>query len=132
MIGGGWIGAELAASAHEKGLEVTIIQRSVLPLERVLGAQLGAIYRDLHLERGVELRSTTALEAFEGDGAVERVRTAERSTIDCDFVVVGVGVTPRTALAEAAGIEVDNGILVNERLETSAPGIFAAGDIANA
>ncbi|MGH3997712.1 MAG: FAD-dependent oxidoreductase, partial [Pseudonocardiaceae bacterium] len=132
VIGGGWIGAELAASAREKGLEVTIIQRSPLPLERVLGAELGAIYRDLHLERGVELRSNTALEAFEGDGAVERVRTADGSMIDCDFVVVGIGVTPRTALAEAAGIEVDNGILVNERLETGVPGIFAAGDVANA
>lgn len=132
VIGGGWIGAELAASAREKGLEVTIIERSPLPLQRVLGAQLGAIYRDLHLERGVELRSDTALEAFEGDRAVERVRTTEGSTIDCDFVVVGIGVTPRTALAEAAGIEVDNGILVNKRLETSVPGIFAAGDVANA
>ena len=71
-------------------------------------------------------------EALEGDGAVERVRMADGSTIDCDFVVVGIGVTPRTALAEAAGIEVDNGIVVNERLETGVPGIFAAGDVANA
>jgi 3-phenylpropionate/trans-cinnamate dioxygenase ferredoxin reductase subunit len=132
VIGGGWIGAELAASAREKGLEVTIIERSPLPLQRVLGAQLGAIYRDLHLERGVELRSNTVLEAFEGDGAVEQVRTADGSTIDCDFVVAGIGVTPRTALAEAAGIEMANGIVVNERLETSVPGIFAAGDVANA
>jgi 3-phenylpropionate/trans-cinnamate dioxygenase ferredoxin reductase subunit len=132
VIGGGWIGVELAASAREKGLEVTIIQRSSLPLERVLGAELGAIYRDLHLERGVELRSPTALEALEGDGAVERVRTADGSTIDCDFVVVGIGGAPRTALAGAAGIEVDNGVLVNERLETGVPGIFAAGDVANA
>jgi 3-phenylpropionate/trans-cinnamate dioxygenase ferredoxin reductase component len=132
VIGGGWIGAELAASAREKGLEVTIIQRSSLPLERVLGAELGAIYRDLHLERGVELRSPTALEALEGDGAVERVRTADGSTIDCDFLVVGIGAAPRTALAQAPGIEIDNGILVNDRLETQIPGIFAAGDVANA
>ena len=132
VIGGGWIGAELAASARAKGLEVTILERSRLPLERVLGAELGAIYRDLHLERGVELRSNTALEALEGSGAVERVRTADGGTIDCDFVVMGIGVAPRTALAEAAGIEVDNGILVNERLETGVPGIFAAGDVANA
>ena len=132
VIGGGWIGAELAASAREKGLEVTIIQRSSLPLERVLGAELGAIYRDQHLERGVELRFTTALEALEGDGAVERVRTADGSTIDCDFVVVGIGAAPRTALAPAAGIEIDNGVIVNDRLETQIPGIFAAGDVANA
>jgi len=132
VIGGGWIGAELAASAREKGLEVTIIQRSSLPLERVLGVELGGIYRDLHLERGVELRSPTALEALEGDGAVERVRTADGSTIDCDFVVVGIGAAPRTVLAEAAGIEIDNGLIVNDRFETQIPGIFAAGDVANA
>jgi 3-phenylpropionate/trans-cinnamate dioxygenase ferredoxin reductase component len=132
VIGGGWIGAELAASAREKGLEVTIIHRSSLPLERVLGAELGAIYRDLHLKRGVELRSQTALEALEGDGAVERVRTADGSTIDCDFLVVGIGAAPRTALAQTPGIEIDNGILVNDRLETQIPGIFAAGDVANA
>lgn len=132
VIGGGWIGAELAASAREKGLEVTVIEGSALPLQRVLGAELGAVYRDLHLECGVQWRFNTGIEAFEGDRAVERVRTTDGTTIDCDFVVVGIGVTPRTALAEAAGIEVDNGILVNDRLETSVPGIFAAGDVANA
>ncbi len=132
VIGGGWIGAELAASAREKGLDVTILERASLPLERVLGPELGRIYRDLHLEHGVDLRSCTALGGFEGDGAVERVRTADGSAIDCGFVVVGIGVAPRTALAEAAGIEVDNGIVVDERLETSVPGIFAAGDVANA
>ena len=132
VIGGGWIGAEVAASAREKGLEVTIVERGSLPLERVLGPELGRTYRDLHSEHGVELRAETALEAFEGDGKVERVRTTDGGTIDCDFVVVGIGVTPRTTLAEAAGIEVDNGITVDERLETSVPGIFAAGDVANA
>ena len=132
VIGAGWIGAEVGASARQKGLEVTIVERASVPLERVLGPELGAIYADIHREQGVELASGTGLEAFEGGGQVERVRLADGRTIDCDFVVVGIGVAPRTELAEAAGIDVDNGILVSERLETSAPGVFAAGDVANA
>src|SRR5215207_9808223 len=132
VIGAGWIGAEVGASAREKGLEVTIVEHASVPLERVLGPEVGAIYADIHREHGVKLLPGTGLEAFEGDRAVERVRLADGRTIDCDFVVVGVGVAPRTGLAEAAGLEVDNGILVSERLETSAPGIFAVGDVASA
>jgi 3-phenylpropionate/trans-cinnamate dioxygenase ferredoxin reductase component len=131
-IGAGWIGAEVAASARQKGCEVTVVERGSVPLERVLGPELGAIYRDIHLDHGVELLSDTALEGFEGDGRVEAVRTADGRRIEADFVVVGIGVVPRTQLAEAAGLEVDNGILVDEHLRTSAPGIFAAGDVANA
>jgi 3-phenylpropionate/trans-cinnamate dioxygenase ferredoxin reductase subunit len=132
VIGAGWIGAEVGASAREKGLDVTIVEQASVSLERVLGRELGAIYARIHTDHGVELVTGIGLEAFEGARAVERVRLSDRRTIDCDFVVVGVGVAPRTGLAEAAGIEVDNGILVSERLETSAPGIFAAGDAANA
>jgi 3-phenylpropionate/trans-cinnamate dioxygenase ferredoxin reductase subunit len=131
-IGAGWIGAEVAASARTKGCEVTVLEMASLPLERVLGPELGAIYRDIHTDHGVELLTNTALESFEGSGAVESVRTADGHTIEADFVVVGVGVTPRTQLAEAAGLELQNGILTTERLETSAPGIYAAGDVANA
>ena len=132
VIGAGWIGAEVGASAREKGLEVTIVEQASVPLERVLGQEVGAVYRDIHVDHGVELLTGTGLEAFEGDRAVERVRLSDGRTIDCDFVVVGIGVTPRTALAETAGIDVENGILVSERLETNAPGVFAAGDVANA
>src|SRR5215207_8637904 len=131
-IGAGWIGAEVAASARTKGCDVTVLEMSSLPLERVLGPELGAIYRDIHTDHGVELLTNTALESFEGSGAVEAVRTADGRSIDTDFVVVGVGVAPRTQLAEAAGLELANGIATTERLETSAPGIFAAGDVANA
>ena len=131
VIGAGWIGAEVGASAREKGLEVTIVERGSVPLERVLGPEVGAIYADIHTDHGVEL-ITGSLEALEGDRAVERVRLSDGRTFDCDFVVVGVGVAPRTGLAEAAGIEIDNGIVASEWLETSAPGIFAAGDVANA
>jgi 3-phenylpropionate/trans-cinnamate dioxygenase ferredoxin reductase component len=132
VIGAGWIGAEVAASARERGLEVTVIEPASVPLERVLGPEVGAIYRDVHRERGVELLLGTGVEAFEGEGEVERVRTSDGRLLDCDFVVVGVGVKPRTELAEAAGLAVDNGILVDANLRTSAPDIFAAGDVANA
>jgi len=131
-IGAGWIGAEVAASARTKGCDVTVLERSALPLERVLGPELGAIYRDIHADHGVKLLADTALESFEGSRAVESVRTADGRSIDADFVVVGVGVAPRTQLAEAAGLELRNGVVTTERLETSVPGIFAAGDVANA
>jgi len=131
-IGAGWIGAEIAASARTKGCEVTVLEMSSLPLEHVLGPELGAIYRDIHTDHGVELLTSTALESFEGSGSVESVRAGDGRSIDADFVVVGVGVAPRTTLAENAGLDVENGVLTTERLETSAPGIYAAGDIANA
>jgi 3-phenylpropionate/trans-cinnamate dioxygenase ferredoxin reductase component len=132
LIGAGWIGAEVAASARQKGLEVTIVERDELPLERVLGRELGRIYADVHHDQGVELLGGAALDRFEGAAAVERVRLADGRALDSDFVVVGVGVEPRTGLAREAGIAVDNGIAVSERLETSVEGVFAVGDVANA
>lgn len=132
VIGAGWIGAEVAASARAKGVEVTIVEMGSVPLERVLGREVGAIYADVHRDNGVELVTDARLEAFEGAASVERVRLADGRTIECDFVVAGIGVTPRSGLAEAAGIEVDNGIVVSDRLQTSRPGVFAAGDVANA
>ena len=132
VIGAGWIGAEAAASARTKGLDVTLVEMTDVPLERVLGRELGEIYRDIHVEHGVDFRGGVALEHFEGSRAVERVVLADGSSIDCDFVVVGVGVSPRVQIAEASGIAVDNGVLVDERLESSVPGVFAAGDVANA
>jgi 3-phenylpropionate/trans-cinnamate dioxygenase ferredoxin reductase component len=131
-IGAGWIGAEVAASARQKGCDVTIIERASLPLERVLGPELGAIYRDIHIDHGVELLTDTALDSFQGDGRVHAVRTAEGRTIECDFVVVGIGVQPRIELAEGAGLEIENGVVTDEHLRTSAPNVFAAGDVANA
>jgi 3-phenylpropionate/trans-cinnamate dioxygenase ferredoxin reductase component len=132
VVGAGWIGAEVAASARQRGLEVTVIEPASVPLERVMGAEVGAIYRDIHTDHGVEMLMGTGVEAFEGDEAVERVRTSDGRVIECDFVVVGVGVQPRIQLAARAGLDVDNGILVDEHLETSLPGVFAAGDVANA
>jgi 3-phenylpropionate/trans-cinnamate dioxygenase ferredoxin reductase component len=132
VVGAGWIGAEVAASARQRGLDVTVIEPTAVPLERVLGPEVGAIYRDIHTDHGTKMLMGTGVEAFEGGDAVERVRTSDGRVLECDFAVVGVGVQPRIGLAKQAGLDVDNGVLVNERLETGAPGVFAAGDVANA
>ena len=134
VIGAGWIGAEAAASARQKGWDVVLVEMTDVPLERVLGRDLGAIYRDIHIDHGVDFRGGVSLERFEGGlgGWVERVALSDGSSVDCDFVIVGVGVTPRVDMAAASGIEVDNGVVVDERLESSVSGVFAAGDIANA
>jgi 3-phenylpropionate/trans-cinnamate dioxygenase ferredoxin reductase component len=131
VVGAGWIGAEVAASARQRGLEVTVLDPASFPLERVMGTEVGAIYRDIHTDHGVQMLMGTGVAAFEGNGAVERVRTSAGRVLKCDFAVVGVGVEPRTGLAAEAGIAVDNGLLVDEHLQTSAPGVFAAGDVAN-
>ena len=132
MIGAGWIGSEVAASARQMGLEVTLIERLAVPLETVLGRELGEIYAAIHRDHGVELLMESAVEAIEGDGRAERVRLAGGRTVDCDLVLVGIGVVPRTALAEAAGLEVDDGVVTDEHLRTSADGVYAAGDLAAA
>src|SRR5688500_4729420 len=131
VIGAGWIGCEVAASARQRGCEVTVVEPAAVPLERVLGAEVGGIYRDIHADHGVRMLLGTGVEAFEGGTAVERVRTSDGRTLDCDVVVVGVGVEPRAGLAAGAGLPVANGILVDERLRTAAPEVFAAGDVAN-
>jgi 3-phenylpropionate/trans-cinnamate dioxygenase ferredoxin reductase subunit len=130
VVGTGWIGSEAAASARQRGLDVTVVEPMSVPLERVLGPEVGAIYRDIHADHGVELLLGTGVEAFEGTGGVERVRTSDGRTIDCDFVVVGIGVAPRTELGERAGLTIDDGIVVDANLRTSAPDVFAAGDVA--
>ncbi len=131
-IGAGWIGSEVAASARQRGCDVTLLEAVPLPLARVLGPELGAIYRDIHVDHGVEFVGEAHVEAIEGSGQVEAVRLAGGRRIEADFVVIGVGVAPRVALAEAAGLGIDNGIEVDERLRTRAPNVFAAGDVAAA
>jgi 3-phenylpropionate/trans-cinnamate dioxygenase ferredoxin reductase component len=131
VVGSGWIGSEIAASARQLGNDVTMISPEKVPLARVMGTEVGTVFRDLHRDNGVQLMLGTGVEAIEGSGAVGRVRTSDGSTVDCDVVVVGVGVQPRTSLASGAGLQVDNGVLVDGHLATSAPGVFAAGDVAN-
>jgi 3-phenylpropionate/trans-cinnamate dioxygenase ferredoxin reductase subunit len=132
VVGAGWIGSEFAASARQRGLEVTVIDPLKLPNERIFGPEIGSYYRDVHTQHGVELLLGEGVQAFEGEASVTRVRTAGGRTVDCDFAVVGIGVVPRVDLARNAGLEVDNGILVDEKLQTSAANVFAAGDVANA
>lgn len=132
VVGAGWIGAEVAASARQRGLDVTVLDPAAVPLERVLGREVGALYGDIHADHGVRMLMGTGVEAFEGQTKVERVRTTDGQALDCDFVVVGIGVAPRTGLAAAAGLAVDDGILVDEHLQTSCSDVFAAGDVANA
>lgn len=132
VIGAGWIGSEVAASARQLGAEVTMIDPGSVPLERVLGPEVGAVYRDLHAEHGVEMHFGVAVESIRGTTAVEGVRLTNGTVLPAEVVVVGIGVTPRIELAQAAGLVTDNGIAVNEYLATSAPGVYAAGDVANA
>ena len=132
VIGAGWIGAEVAASARQKGLDVTLIEHAKVPLERVLGREVGGIYAGIHRDHGVNVVTGCGVSGFHGTDRLQGVMLADGYRVDADFAVVGVGVTPNVDLAERGGIAVDNGILTNERLETSASGVFAAGDVANA
>ncbi len=132
VIGAGWIGSEVAASARQLGANVAMVDSARVPLERVLGPEVGAIYRDLHAAHGVQLHLGVGVDAILGSESVEAVRLLDGSEVPASVVVVGVGVTPQVELAEAAGLAVDNGILVDERLRTSVPGVFAAGDVASA
>jgi 3-phenylpropionate/trans-cinnamate dioxygenase ferredoxin reductase subunit len=131
-IGAGWVGAEVAASARQRGCEVTLLDAVPLPLERVLGPELGAIYREVHADHGVEFVGGAQVQEIEGAGQVSAVRLADGRRIAADFVVIGVGAAPRVELAEAAGLRIDNGIAVDEQLRTSAPNVYAAGDVAAA
>jgi 3-phenylpropionate/trans-cinnamate dioxygenase ferredoxin reductase component len=133
IIGAGWIGLETAAAARNAGVDVTLLERSELPLLHVLGPETAPIFADLHRDHGVDLRSQVAVAELSGrNGAVTAVILSDGSRIDADMVLVGVGITPNTQLAAQAGLKIDNGILVDEHLRTSDVNIFAAGDVANA
>jgi 3-phenylpropionate/trans-cinnamate dioxygenase ferredoxin reductase subunit len=128
VIGGGWIGLETAAAAREQGADVTILEPQPTPLYAVLGPELGEVFANLHRDHGVRLLT--------GDGVAEirsaSVVTSSGTEIPSDVVVVGVGIRPNTELAEAAGLAVNNGIVVDEMLRTTDRDIYAAGDVANA
>ena len=132
VIGAGWIGSEVAASAREMGAEVVLVDPEPLPLRRVLGDRVGEMFRSLHADHGVDLRLGTGVIALQGAGRVERVMLGDGRVVPADVVVIGVGVAPRVDLAVAAGLKVENGVVVDEHLESSAPGVYAAGDIASA
>ncbi len=132
IIGGGWIGLEVAAAARSNGADVTLLEALDQPLERVLGAEVGAIFADLHHEHGVDLRTSVRITGIERSGEGALVRLQDGDPVGCDLLVVGVGVEPVVDLAEAAGLDLDNGIRTDAHLRTSDPSVFAAGDVANA
>jgi 3-phenylpropionate/trans-cinnamate dioxygenase ferredoxin reductase subunit len=132
VVGAGWIGAEVSASLRGLGLPVTLLDVASVPLQRVLGREVGAVYYALHSDHGVRMLMGGGLASLHGPGHVQEVRTTVGQSIPADLVVVGIGATPRTDLAGVAGLNVDNGIVVDEHQRTSAPDVFAAGDVANA
>jgi 3-phenylpropionate/trans-cinnamate dioxygenase ferredoxin reductase subunit len=131
VVGMGFIGSEVTASLRQRGVEITAVDGGTVPLERVMGQEVGGVLAGIHRDHGVDLVFRDQLAALEGDDRVERVVTRAGRTLECDFAVVGVGVQPVAELAAEAGIEVDNGVLVDELCRTSVTSVYAAGDVAN-
>jgi NADPH-dependent 2,4-dienoyl-CoA reductase/sulfur reductase-like enzyme len=133
IVGAGWIGLEVAAAARHHGNSVTVVEPQPTPLHAVLGQEMGKVFARLHRDHGVDLFTDTTVREFRGSGGrVESVVTDGHAGLPADVVVVGVGAVPNTALAAAAGLEVDNGIVTDHALRASAPDVFAAGDVASA
>jgi 3-phenylpropionate/trans-cinnamate dioxygenase ferredoxin reductase subunit len=131
MVGGGFIGAEVAASLRQMGLETTVVARETVLWEHLFGAELSGVFQRKLTEKGVEVLNGETVARIEGHGRVERVVTVSGRTIECDFVVMGVGAAPRLTLAEGTPLAVDGGIVTDQHLRTSIPVIYAAGDIAS-
>jgi len=127
VVGAGWIGLEVAAAARTAGAEVTVLEQAPAPLLAVLGPEMAAVFAQLHVEHGVDLRCGVTVRAVRSDAVL-----LDDGAVPADLVVAGIGVTPDVDLARAAGLTVDNGILVDEHLRSSAPDVLAAGDVANA
>jgi 3-phenylpropionate/trans-cinnamate dioxygenase ferredoxin reductase subunit len=133
VIGAGWIGLEVTAAARIAGVDVTVLEMAELPLLRVLGREVAQVFADLHAAHDVDLKFGVAISEITGsDGKADGVRLADGTHVPADAVVVGVGITPNTELASAAGLTVQNGIVTDAGLRTSASDVFAAGDVANA
>jgi NADPH-dependent 2,4-dienoyl-CoA reductase/sulfur reductase-like enzyme len=131
VVGAGFIGSEIASSARQRGSTVTVVEAMSTPLARPVGEQMGAVLASLHERNGTTLRCGVGVEALEGAEHVEAVRLADGTRIEADLVVVGVGVAPNTDWLLASGIELGNGVECDKTLQTSAPGVYAAGDIAS-
>jgi 3-phenylpropionate/trans-cinnamate dioxygenase ferredoxin reductase component len=132
VIGAGWIGLEVTAAARHHGASVTVLEVSDLPLQRVLGDDIAKVFVELHHEHDVDLRLSTGVERIQSDDGQLVVVDSTGSQIVADAVVVGVGIRPAVELAEAAGLLIDDGVAVDGSLRTSAPDVYAAGDVAAA
>ncbi len=130
IVGGGYIGLEVAAVAVTSGLEVTVLEMEERILQRVTTPEMSEYYHELHTGRGVHIMVSTGVSGFEGDGHVATVLCGDEK-IDADLVIVGIGIIPNIELAEAAGLDCSNGITVDEHCRTSDPDIYAAGDCTN-
>jgi 3-phenylpropionate/trans-cinnamate dioxygenase ferredoxin reductase subunit len=131
VIGMGFIGCEVTASLRQQEVDVVAVDPSPAPLFRVLGAAIGGAIAGVHAEHGVEMLFGDGVAAFEGGQRVERVVTSQGKALDCDFAVVGVGVEPELALLADSGLDISNGVVVDEYGRASAPDVYAAGDVAN-
>ncbi|MGE4649523.1 MAG: FAD-dependent oxidoreductase, partial [Myxococcota bacterium] len=130
VVGAGFIGAEVAASCRQLGLEVSMIESLPSPMARVLNARVGAVCSAAHRDHGVDLRLGVGVEAVEGDGRVEGLKLSDGSRIEADLVVVGIGATPETGWLETSGLPLEDGVVCDARCATPAPGVVAAGDVA--
>src|SRR5919112_304176 len=131
VVGMGFIGSEVAASLRQSGVDVVAVDRNKVPLRRVLGEEVGRVIEGIHRDHGATLIFEDTVAAFEGADRVERLVTQGGRRIECDFVVVGLGVEPVTELLAGTGAQIDNGIAVDEFCRTGVEGIYAAGDVAN-
>ncbi|HBK91639.1 MAG TPA: pyridine nucleotide-disulfide oxidoreductase [Parvularcula sp.] len=131
IVGAGYIGLEVAASARKAGREVTVLEAQARVLQRVAGPEISAFFESLHRAHGVDLRLGAALSHFEGRGRIERAALMSGETIDCDAALIGVGAMPAIELAKDAGLAIDNGVTTDEHAATSDPAIYAAGDCAS-
>ena len=131
VIGAGFIGAEVAASARQLGLDVTIIEALETPLARTLGPELGRLLQQVHERRGVRVLCGRTVERFEGTRSVTGLTLDDGTTVECELVVVGIGMAPSVSWLEGSGVELDDGVRCDESLAASAPRIVAAGDVAN-
>lgn len=130
VIGGGFIGAEVATAARKRGLEVTVLEALPTPLVRAVGARMGAVCSALHARNGTTLRCGVTVTGVEGGDRVERVRLSDGSAVDADLVVVGIGAVPATQWLSTSGLALDDGVLCDENLSCGVPGVYAAGDVA--
>lgn len=131
IVGGGFIGLEVAAVARKQGLEVTLLEGLPRVLARVTAPQVSAFFEQIHRDAGVDLRTNAAVAGIKGTPSASHVVLGDGEEIEADLIIVGIGLIPNTELAEAAGLEIDNGIVVNEQAQTSDPDIYAAGDCTN-